>query len=285
MRNYSDGQTPLWITEIAWGSAPPDSFGINKGPAGQAQFLKRAYKLVLQHRTAWNVQRLFWYHWRDPKNSQAACSFCASAGLLNFDRTTKPAYNAFRSFTADTSKPAATITGGPTNGKPVNNPAPTFKFASSEPGSTFVCSTGGALKACASPFTPPHLADGTHVFYVRAIDAAGNDSPLAGRYFTVDTRPPAVPKITSTNPASPANNNAPRVIGTAGPGMTVKIFKNAGCTGTPAAHGSTAQFKSPGIAISVADNSTTSLRARATDPAGNSSGCSPAVQYVEDSTP
>ena len=123
------------------------------------------------------------------------------------------------------------------------------------------------------------------MFYVRAIDAAGNDSPPAGRYFTVDTRAPAVPTIKSTSPASPANDNAPEVIGTAATGMTIKIFKTAGCTGTPAAKGSTAKFKAPGITVAVPDNSTTSLRAKAVDPAGNSSSCSPAFTYVEDSTP
>ena len=34
MGNHLDQATPLWITEIAWGSAPPDSFGINKGLTG-----------------------------------------------------------------------------------------------------------------------------------------------------------------------------------------------------------------------------------------------------------
>ena len=79
MRGTRDGSTPLWITEIAWGSAPPDSFGINKGPAGQAQMLTRAYKLVLDHRTAWNIQRLFWYHWRDPQEHRRRRAASAAA--------------------------------------------------------------------------------------------------------------------------------------------------------------------------------------------------------------
>jgi hypothetical protein len=131
----------------------------------------------------------------------------------------------------------------------------------------------------------PHQADGTRFFFVRAIDAAGNDSPIAGRYFIVDTRAPATPKITATNPASPANNNTPKVIGTAGTGTTVKIFKNTACTGTPAAKGSASQFHSPGITVTVPNDSTTKLRAKATDLAGNSSTCSAAFTYVEDSTP
>jgi hypothetical protein len=286
MNGHGDSAKPLWITELAWGSAPPDTFGINKGPAGQAQLLTRAYKLILDHRAAWNIQRLFWYHWRDPQHNQASCSFCGSAGLLNFDRSPKPAYSAFTAFTTDSTKPTATITSGPANGSYTNDPTPEFKFNSSEAGSTFTCSTGGALGPCSSPDQLPHLSDGTQVFFVRAIDAAGNDSPLAGRYFIVDTRPPGTPKITSTNPASPANNNAPKVIGTAGTGTQVKIYKTTGCSGTAAATGTASQFKSPGITVSVPDNSTTSLRVKAIDPAGNSSSCSAtAFKYVEDSTP
>ncbi|MGH2924958.1 MAG: hypothetical protein ACRDK1_03205, partial [Solirubrobacterales bacterium] len=284
MKAHGDATKPLWLTELAWGSAPPDSFGINKGPAGQAQMLSRAYKLILDHRAAWNIQRLFWYHWRDPQHTAASCSFCGSAGLLSFDRSPKPAFTAFTHFTADTTKPTATITAGPENGGYTKDPTPTFKFTSSEAGSTFLCSTGGALKDCSSPYTLAHLSDGIHVFYVRAIDAAGNTSSLAGRYFTVDTTPPATPKITATNPASPANNNSPKVLGTSGTGTTVRIFKTAGCTGTPAATGSAAQFKSPGLTVTVPDNSTTALRAKATDPAGNASKCTTAaVSYVEHS--
>jgi hypothetical protein len=36
MNGHADAATPLWISEIAWGSAPPDQIGINKGPTGQA---------------------------------------------------------------------------------------------------------------------------------------------------------------------------------------------------------------------------------------------------------
>ena len=41
------------------------------------------------------------------------------------------------------------------------------------------------------------------------------------------------------------------------------------------AMGTAADFASPGIAITVPDNSTTTIRATATDAAGNVSGCSP----------
>jgi polysaccharide biosynthesis protein PslG len=98
MRNHADQATPLWITEIAWGSAPPDG-GLNKGLTGQASMLYRAYELIVGHRDGWNVRRLFWYHWRDPGQVEAHCSFCGSAGLLRHDRTHKPALVPFRHFT------------------------------------------------------------------------------------------------------------------------------------------------------------------------------------------
>jgi hypothetical protein len=287
MRNRGDAATPLWVDEIAWGSAPPDSQGINKGLTGQATMLKGAFKLILTHRAAWNIQRLFWYHWRDPRLSQAMCSFCATAGLLRFDRTAKPAMTAFKSFSADTIPPTASITAGPPNGGLVNDATPTFKFASNQIGSTFQCHFDARpFVSCPSPFTPfAALSEGAHVFYVRAIDAPGNVSTTVSRAFTVDTVPPPTPKITATNPASPANENHPKVKGNAAAGTVVKLYTTAGCTGSPVAQASPAIFGAQGITVTVPDNSTTSFRATATDAAGNTSGCSAAFTYVEDSTP
>jgi hypothetical protein len=294
MTNHADGSTPLWITELAWGSAPPDRFGINKGPTGQANMLRDSYRMILQNRTAWNVQRLFWYLWRDPRPSPGTyCSFCDSAGLVKYNRNTqppidnfKPAYFRFKEFVSETTKPQASITGGPAQGGFTKDSTPTLSFASNEPGSTFVCRVdAGAFKPCRSPYTTPPLADGNHTFFVQAIDAPGNESQYNFRYFTVDTQPPAAPQITDTDPNSPANDNAPEVKGSAAAGSIVRLFKTAGCTGTPVAIGSAAKFASPGITASVTDNTTTAFRARATDAAGNASPCSAAFTYVEDSTP
>jgi hypothetical protein len=99
MNDNGGRTTPLWITELGWGSGRPDKFGLSKGPVGQARLLTASFKLILNRRKAWNVQRLFWFDWRDPSTATAGkCSFCASAGLLNYDRTRKPAYYAFRRF-------------------------------------------------------------------------------------------------------------------------------------------------------------------------------------------
>jgi Glycosyl hydrolase catalytic core len=188
MTNHADAATPLWLTEVAWGSAPPDSFGINKGLDGQATFLKGTFNLVLNHRKAWNVQRLFWYHWRDPQVSHASCSFCASAGLLKYNRVRKPSFYTFKGFTAETTPPVASITAGPSQGGVTSDATPTFSFKSNEPGSTFECKVdAGAFKGCSSPYTLPPLANGPHTFSVRATDAPGNVGAVVSRSFSVNT--------------------------------------------------------------------------------------------------
>ena len=98
--------------------------------------------------------------------------------------------------------------------------------------------------------------------------------------------PPAPPDGLSVSPASPANNNAPKVSGSAESGSTVRLYTSSACSGTVAATGTAAAFASPGLAVSVGDDSTTTFYATATDGAGNASACSTSsVAYVEDSTP
>jgi hypothetical protein len=120
---------------------------------------------------------------------------------------------------------------------------------------------------------------------VKAIDAPGNESGFVWKGFVVDTRPPAAPRITDTDPNSPANDNAPEVKGTAQAGTIVRLYKTSNCTGAFVAQGSRAKFASPGITVPVPNNTTTTLRARAVDAAGNLSPCWGSFTYVEDSIP
>jgi hypothetical protein len=196
MSKHGDRGTPLWITELGWGSAPPDRFGINQGLTGQAQMLSGSYRMMLNHRSAWNVQRLFWFLWRDPPPESAfanRCSFCGSAGLLTYGGTPKPAYSRYRGFVAETTPPQASITAGPSQGSFTNDSTPSFSLASNEAGSTFECRfDAGPLERCGSPYPLPRRSDGPHTFFVKAIDAPGNESQVVSRSFTVDTVAPAV---------------------------------------------------------------------------------------------
>jgi Glycosyl hydrolase catalytic core len=101
MRRRHDAHTALWLTEVGWGSARHTRrFPLNKGLRGQKRMLKRSFKLVRRKRRSWHIQRLFWFHWRDPaRGGRAGCSFCPSAGLLRHNYNPKPSYRAFRRFT------------------------------------------------------------------------------------------------------------------------------------------------------------------------------------------
>ncbi len=188
-------------------------------------------------------------------------------------------------WTIDTTPPAVQVDSGPAG--LTNDPTPTFGF-SSEPGASFECSidTGTpAFGPCsgAGAHTPAApLADGPHSFRVRATDQAGNQA-TATRGFAVDTAAPAAPVLSATEPASPANENNPKILGSAPAGTTVKLYTNADCTGSPLATGTAAELEA-GIAVSVADDSTTDFRATSTTTAENTSGCSEPLTYVEDSS-
>ena len=103
-----------------------------------------------------------------------------------------------------------------------------------------------------------------------------------------DITPPATPNPQGTSPPSPANNNNPSVFGSgAGCGSEVRIYADdPTCTDPPLTMDSATAFASPGIAASVADNSSTDFYAKAVSVANVPSACSPTpVTYVEDSTP
>jgi RNA polymerase sigma factor (sigma-70 family) len=73
----------------------------------------------------------------------------------------------------DTRRPDTTITSHPRVNS--RDTSPTFRFRSSESGSRFECRLdAGSWRSCSSPRTYSGLGAGTHVFRVRARDAAGN---------------------------------------------------------------------------------------------------------------
>jgi hypothetical protein len=95
------------------------------------------------------------------------------------------------------------------------------------------------------------------------------------------SEPPSAPTVTSVSPASPANDNLPRVAGNAPAESTVEIYTNSSCSGGPVATRSASQFGSGGIQVAVADNSTTTFFARATWAELPSTCSSTSVSYQE----
>ena len=95
---------------------------------------------------------------------------------------------------------------------------------------------------------------------------------------------PSEPTGLASSPTSPANDNSPEISGSAADGSIVSIYTTSDCSGIFVATGSAADFASPGFTVSVADDSTTSFWATATDATGPSACSSDSVTYVEDST-
>jgi polysaccharide biosynthesis protein PslG len=96
MRSHHDGASGIWITELGWGSDPPDRFGVNAGTRGQKRKLELALPRLSRERHRWRLKHVLWFDWRDPPRGRGRCSFCDSAGLFWHDETPKPAWRAFR---------------------------------------------------------------------------------------------------------------------------------------------------------------------------------------------
>ncbi|HEX5988594.1 MAG TPA: hypothetical protein VFY75_00080 [Solirubrobacterales bacterium] len=155
-------------------------------------------------------------------------------------------------------------------------------------GTTLVLAdTGGvveALKGSGGSYSSLlSAADATYAGGYAGIEAAGNYSRSVN-FRAGSLHPlPDKPTVIAVSPAA-GNNNSPLVRGNAEADTTVKIYSNAGCTGTPLATGSAATFAWPGIPVSVADNTTTTFRASATNPYATSACSTTSATYTEDST-
>jgi hypothetical protein len=97
LHNNHHGRTPMYIDEIAWGSARGGS-PQNKGPHGQAAMLRRAFTYVLRHRAHLNIKMLMWWPFRDSRNVPPSCVFCKTVGLVNRKGHPKPAWTTYRRF-------------------------------------------------------------------------------------------------------------------------------------------------------------------------------------------
>jgi polysaccharide biosynthesis protein PslG len=95
MRLHHDGATPLYVTELGWGSASGPTRW-QRGLYGQAHELDKAFAMLSANRLRWGVAGAWWFTWTDEGGS---CSFCGSAGLLNAKREAKPSWYRFNEWT------------------------------------------------------------------------------------------------------------------------------------------------------------------------------------------
>jgi hypothetical protein len=95
MAAHHDSQTPIYITELGWGSdSGPTRW--ERGLYGQAAQLSQAFAMISAHRLDWRIGGAWWFTWTDEGGS---CQFCHSAGLLTAKRAAKPAWYRFNAWT------------------------------------------------------------------------------------------------------------------------------------------------------------------------------------------
>lgn len=95
MRRHGDARTPIYVTELGWGSrSGPTRW--ERGPWGQAEQLSRAFSLLAANRARWRIAGAWWFTWSDEGGT---CLFCGSAGLLTEAREAKPSWYRFTRWT------------------------------------------------------------------------------------------------------------------------------------------------------------------------------------------
>ncbi len=168
--------------------------------------------------------------------------------------------SATSSVTIDTTPPTVTITSGPIDPTPTNDPTPSFGFTVGGGPATTTCKVdAGAAASCTSPFVTASLADGGHTLTIVATDTAGNTGQ-ATRAFTIDTAAPSVAITTGPIDPTPTNDKTPSFDFTVTGGPATTTCKIDG--------GAAASCTSPFTSASLADGGHT-LTVVATDTAGN----------------
>ncbi len=111
-----------------------------------------------------------------------------------------------KTFTVDTVAPTTALdpVSGPQEGSLLTIGTATFKFASSEAGTTQCSLDGAAFTACVSPLSLSGLAPGVHAFAVRSLDLAGNlEAAPQTRNWTIFAAPRAPGRGRSRAPNTP----------------------------------------------------------------------------------
>jgi hypothetical protein len=96
MEESGDGDKPLLLTEIGVASSGRYPNAFDKGPRGQASFLRRAFRLAISKRRAWHLAGVDWFTWQDGSVADPHCVFCEFGGLFDATGSPKPSWEAFR---------------------------------------------------------------------------------------------------------------------------------------------------------------------------------------------
>jgi hypothetical protein len=98
MRSARDSGTPIWVTEIGWGSqptaAPPH---LSTDEATQAARLTASLTTLARQQAKLGVEKAFWFAWRDRALVLGEQDWWApNTGLFRADGSAKPSWRAFQ---------------------------------------------------------------------------------------------------------------------------------------------------------------------------------------------
>jgi hypothetical protein len=150
----------------------------------------------------------------------------------------------------------------------------TFSFSVNDVGGAGVVAQcqldGSAFAGCTSPFTQGGLAEGNHVFGVRALDTAGNSSAVSTHAWTIDFTPPDT-VITSGPSGITASTSA-----------TFGFASDAGATFECQLDGGAWTACSNPVTFTTLAQGAHSVAVRARDPAGNTDSTPASASWTVD---
>jgi hypothetical protein len=132
------------------------------------------------------------------------------------------------------------------------------------------------------------VTDNSSTDFYAIASGPGGDSPCSTATVHYDevTPAPAAPTSLMVSPASGSDDNNPTISGTTGANTdTVQLYTDAACTTPIGTSGDVGTFNSPGIQVTVADNSSTDFYAIATGTGGDSPCSTDTVHYDERTAP
>lgn len=154
MNKKGDKRTPLWLTEVGWGTDKSSRY-FSAGKKGQATRLKNTYSLVNRTRRRYNVAMVVWFslqHTYEPANLGPRNRWQFHTGLFDLNGRANPSWKAIVRFSKGTA--VSRINKAPQNAPNSNTDAQGGRGATEAPGG------GGDPPQPAKPCTAP-LPDGT----------------------------------------------------------------------------------------------------------------------------
>lgn len=221
----------------------------------------------------------------------------ASGGFTLIVDTTGPVIPVLGSVTDDT----GTIKGPLTSGQVTDDPRPTFT-GTGEAGTVITFYDKGAYLGQTTvaangqwTFSPTaNLGEGTHQITLTSTDTAGNTTPASGSFsFTVDITPPATPVAVVVNDGAGTivgsvengdrtDETRPGLSGQGTPGNTITIYDNGQQVATVTVGANGLWNYTPATPLAEGSHAIT---VRESDPAGNQSPPSEAINFIVDTTP